>query len=204
MVLEPAAVEHDRVDAGAFARSPTSSPTALAAATVPVAPLARVRLPSSTRDATRATGDVVDHLRVDVLVGAEHREARARGGARDLLAHPAVPPLSVLTGLVRLIDVLVYFADLPALRRTRSSGVADALALVGLGLADLADVGGDLADELLVDAPDDDAGRRGTSKVMPVGRLDGDRVREADRELELVRALRHGAVADADDLELLG
>src|SRR4029453_8721084 len=39
-------------------------------------------------------------------------------------------------------------------------GVADALALVGLGLADLADVGCDLADQLLVGTLDRDAGRR--------------------------------------------
>src|SRR6476469_8913862 len=40
-------------------------------------------------------------------------------------------------------------------------GVADALALVRLGLADLADVGRHLAHELLVEALDGDTGRRG-------------------------------------------
>ena len=52
-----------------------------------------------------------------------------------------------------------YFADLPALRMHALAGVADALALVRLGLADLADVGRDLTDQLLVEAAHDDARR---------------------------------------------
>src|SRR3954451_10441248 len=35
----------------------------------------------------RAAGDVVDELGVDAAVGAEHRDARALGGAGDLRAH---------------------------------------------------------------------------------------------------------------------
>ena len=52
------------------------------------------------------------------------------------------------------------------------AGVADALALVGLGLAQLADVRGDLADQLLVDALTTPS-RVGLStvKVMPSGAL---------------------------------
>ena len=42
-----------------------------------------------------------------------------------------------------------------------------------------------------------------TLKVMPVGRRDQDRVREAERELE-VAALGRDAVTGADDLEGLG
>src|SRR5690348_2892121 len=58
---------------------------------------------------------------------------------------------------------------LPGLPEHPLVGVADALALVGLGLADLADVGGDLADELLVGAPHRDAGRRRHLEGHPVG-----------------------------------
>src|SRR4051812_3130815 len=74
----------------------------------------------------RRDGDtlhVVDHLRVDVLVRAEHREARTRRGAAHLLADP--PVASVLGDLsvlhVSCLRVSSYFADLPALRSTRSS-----------------------------------------------------------------------------------
>ena len=79
----------------ALARSPTSLPTFLAASTVAVAPPRNV---ASIVDALRerAARDVVDRLRVDVLVRTEHREARPLGGARDLLADPAVTPVAVL------------------------------------------------------------------------------------------------------------
>src|SRR5262245_31716178 len=83
-------------------------------------------------------------------------------------------------------------------------GVADALALVGLGLADLADVGRHLADELLVGALDGDAGGRRYLERDALGGVDRDRVREAELQLELRRPLGDGAVADADDLEIPG
>src|SRR4029077_4421504 len=82
------------------------------------------------------------------------------------------------------------------------AGVADALALVGLGLAELANVGGHLSDELLVEAAHGDAGRLRHLERDAGRRLDVDRMREADRDLDLLGALRLGAVADADDLEV--
>src|SRR3546814_18333699 len=99
-----------------------------------------------------------------------------------------VPLLARLSGL--LGDVL---AEVP-----------DALALVGLGLADLAYVGGDLANRLLVDAPDHYAVRSGHLEGDAGGGVDGHGMAEAKREVELGVALRSRAVADADDLELLG
>ena len=80
--------------------------------------------------------------------------------------------------------------------------VADALALVGLRRADLADLGGRLAHHLLVGALDDDLGRGGNLEGDAGARLDRDRVRVADLELE-IGALERGAVADALDLEAL-
>src|SRR5262249_54473217 len=77
-------------------------------------------------------------------------------------------------------------------------GVADALALVGLGLADLADVGRDLPHELLVGPLDRDAGGRGHLEGDALRRVDRHGVREPELELELRGPLRHGAVADAD------
>src|SRR4051794_22424336 len=80
--------------------------------------------------------------------------------------------------------------------------VPDALALVGLRRALLADVRGDLADELLGDAADDDAGRHRHLELDPVGRLDRHRMRVAEGQLE-VPALELRAVADALDLQAL-
>src|SRR3954447_11952995 len=78
--------------------------------------------------------------------------------------------------------------------------VADALALVGLRRPLLADDGGDLADLLLGVALDDHAGGHRHLEVDPLGSGDLDRVRVAERELE-VGALERGAVADALDLQ---
>src|SRR5262245_43703363 len=81
-------------------------------------------------------------------------------------------------------------------------GVADALALVRLGLADLADVGRHLADQLLVGTQHRDPGRRRDLEGDPLGRVDQDGMREAELQLDLGRALRGRAVPDVDDLEL--
>ena len=43
----------------------------------------------------------------------------------------------------------------------------------------------------------------GTTNSMPAGRLDADGVAEAELQVEGARALGRGAVADADDLEVL-
>src|SRR5689334_17939555 len=91
---------------------------------------------------------------------------------------------------------------LPGLPEHPLVGVADALALVGLGLADLADVGGDLADELLVDARHLDARRDGRGEGDALGGVDVHRVAEPQRHLEPRGRGGRGAVADAHDLEL--
>src|SRR4029453_12000667 len=88
----------------------------------------------------------------------------------------AFPSLRRLAGLAQ--DALV--------------GVADALALVGLGLADLADVGRHLADELLVGTLHGDP--RGSRHLErdALGGVDRHRVREPELQLDLRRALRDG------------
>src|ERR671918_1792471 len=78
--------------------------------------------------------------------------------------------------------------------------VADTLALVRLGLPNLSHVGGDLADELLVDALHHDAVRGGDLELDPVGWNHGHGVREANLELQ-VRLLQGGPVPDALDLQ---
>src|SRR5215471_15076127 len=96
---------------------------------------------------------------------------------------------------VRLGTLADLSADVLAL-------VADALALVRLGRTHLADLGGGLPDHLLVGALDEDLGRCRHLERDTGARLDRDRVRVADIELE-VGALERRAVADALDLELL-
>src|SRR5271155_310316 len=80
--------------------------------------------------------------------------------------------------------------------------VADALALVGLRRALLADDGGHLADGLLGDPPHDDARRLGHLELDAIRCGNRHRVRVADRQLEVL-ALELRAVADALDLETL-
>src|SRR5438874_4792595 len=78
--------------------------------------------------------------------------------------------------------------------------VTNALALVRLGRAHRANLGGGLADLLLVDSLHDYLGRRRDLKQDPLPRLDHDRVGVADVELE-VGAAERGAVPDALDPE---
>src|ERR1700710_1396816 len=94
-------------------------------------------------------------------------------------------------------------ARLPDLALDDLALIPHALALVRVGLADLADLGGDLADQLLVDTADPQAGGRLDGEGDPLGGLHRHRVAEAQGELE-VRAARLDAVTDTDDLEGLG
>src|SRR6476646_906573 len=91
---------------------------------------------------------------------------------------------------------------LPDLELDLLALVADALALVRVGLAELADVGGDLADLLLVDAADHELRRRLDLEGDALRGRDGHGVAVAEGELE-VRALGGHAVADAADLHRL-
>src|SRR5687767_9459965 len=80
--------------------------------------------------------------------------------------------------------------------------IAHALALVGLGRAIGAHLGGDLADELLVDPADHDLGLGRRRDLDALGHLVHHRMREAERKRELV-ALRLRAEAHADEGEAL-
>src|SRR5207302_3231560 len=80
--------------------------------------------------------------------------------------------------------------------------VADALALVRLGRAHLADLGGSLADHLLVDAAHDNLRRHRHLEADALARRDAHRVRVPDLQLE-VRARHRRAIADPLNLEAL-
>src|SRR5439155_21758546 len=153
---------------------------------------------------------VVDDLRVDVDVAAEHREARPRPGSLHAEADPVVALAScgAAAGDLRhrpSFNPLLLAADLAGLAGLAADllpGIAHALALVGLRLARGPDAGGDLADELLVDPDHREAGRVLELEADPRRRVDLDRVAVAQVELELLADLR-GAIAHAGDLESL-
>src|SRR5262245_11334027 len=78
--------------------------------------------------------------------------------------------------------------------------VAHALALVRVRLAQLAEISGNLADPLLVNAVHVESGRGVDLERDALGRLDQHGVAVAQRELKC-RAARDHPVADPDDLQ---
>src|SRR5829696_6822561 len=122
--------------------------------------------------------------------GADARRCRAPWRARD--GGGAASIESSCRGSCALTDLPGHVLAL----------VADALALVGLRRALLADDRRHLAHGLLGDAADDDARGHRDLEVDSLGSLELDRVRVAERQHELL-ALELCAVADALDLEAL-
>src|SRR5678816_2804227 len=118
----------------------------------------------------------------------------------------AAPRLAtcVMVFVPRSVGLLLAadLAGLAGLATDVLAGVAHALALVRLGLAGRADLGRDLADELLVDADDREAGRVLDLEGDALRGIDLDRVAVAQVELELL-AVERGAIADAGDLQAL-
>src|SRR5688500_1691953 len=112
----------------------------------------------------------------------------------DVLDVCAIPSL--------LLGLRADLAGLAGLAADVLARVLHALRLVGVGDAPAADVGGDLADDFLVDARDAELRRRLDREGDAGGRVDLDRVREAECEDELL-ALEHGTEARAADLEIL-
>src|SRR5215831_1456606 len=141
---------------------------------------------------------VVDHLRINVFRRAEDRKPHATaGGAADVAPHFRRPPQgSISDGRHRALPsfLLAFFAEDVFAR------VLDALALIGFGLAESADFGGDVADFLLVDAGDDDLGRLGYRDRDALRDRINDVVAIAELDLQVL-ALQGGAIADAADLE---
>ena len=202
VVLVAAAIEHDGVDAGSFGALSDELADLAGLHCLVTGQRAQVCLELRCLD-ERAANGVVDHLRHDVPGRARHHEARTLRRTGDLLAKP-----HMTTGpgdcLAASLDyqshrLLTSLSDLAA---DLLAGVPNTLALVRLGLADLADVRSDLANLLLVDATDRELGRalHGERDACRGGHRD--RVREAEGELEVLALGRH-AVTCSDDLELL-
>ena len=159
----PARSKTTRSTPAALARSATSRPTT-AASSVLVALRALELLLDGRGGGERPAGRVVDDLGVDVVEAAEHREARplrasppgGGGSARGacVVRRRGWRPASSCRSSVARCRLLLAadLAGLAGLAADVLARVADALALVRLGLAGRADLRGDLADELLVDA----------------------------------------------------
>src|SRR5688500_3454951 len=182
-----------------LARCATSSPTARARAVLSPSP---PRSDESSVDAdasvwpARSSTTCAGMCRVERVTTSRGRAAvpltflRTRKWRR---------PLPIRRDSEMFIGLLTRLPDLAA---DVLAGVADTLALVRLRLADLADVRGDLADLLLVDAAHDEAGRGLDLERDALGRLHRHRVAEPERELQAA-ALGDDAVADAHDLQRL-
>src|SRR5689334_4755456 len=84
-----------------------------------------------------------------------------------------------------VLIAMVSLGSLSDLADDVLAGVANALALVRLGRAPLADLGGDLADLLLARAADDDLRRLRHLERDPLGRLHRDGMAEAELHLEI-------------------
>src|SRR6478735_1424542 len=100
-------------------------------------------------------------------------------------------------------ESLAILLLLPFLAEDVLAAVLDALAFVGLGLAPATDLGGELADRLLVDPADLDRDLIGGLHFDTLGHVEIDVVAVAELQLELA-ALRLRTVADAGDLQHLG
>src|SRR5919197_394893 len=103
--------------------------------------------------------------------------------AAERLAVAVIPVLPRSSGGRLLLGA--DLAGLAGLAADLLARVANALALVRLGLARCAHARGDLADELLVDAEHGESGRVLDLEADPGGRIDLDRVAVAQVELEL-------------------
>src|SRR6185503_15775220 len=187
----------------AVARSAISLPTSFAAAMfAPVLPLSRIVF--SSDDAATSVSPFRSSMSCAWMCFDERNTERR--------ARPFLMPASLIlrrTDPVRRAVRSISFVMVPSplllltfLAEDVFAGVLHALALIGLRTTEAADLGGHLADLLLVDAGDDDFSR--------LGRRDGDALR--DRVVDVVRvaelqvellALHRRAIADAVDLELL-
>ena len=228
VIAEAGAVEDDLADAGLLGAAGDERADLLGLVALGALALAQLLL-ERRGGGQRPARRVVDDLGVDLVEAAEDRQPRPLGacppvsggcergasGGRDgglmvlaLLEPPGRGPIPGETvgwvGRGRL-EVSLLAADLAGLAGLAAddlAGVADALALVGLRLALCADAGGHVADQLLVDAGDGQAGGVLHLEGDAGRRVDLDRVAVAQVELELA-ADQLGAVADAGDLEAL-
>src|SRR6266540_2561558 len=156
----------------------------------------------------RAACRVVNQLGDQMPRGPADHESWPPWVSGDPLAHPQVPPgarrsphgCSFAGSTPRNAASHLLLPSLSDLAADLLALVSDALALVGIGLAKFAHLGGDLADLLFVDALHREPGWRLNRELDAVRRLDGDRMAEPEGELQ-VGASGLDPVTDADDLQ---
>src|SRR6185436_1389318 len=113
-----------------------------------------------------------------------------------------IRPRATTRSFARSMILPLLACSLAGLATNHFVAVLDALALVGIGLAETADLGRGLSDLLLVDAGDRDvAGLRVDRDLDSFRNREADGMRVPELEHDLA-ALDLGAVADADDVEL--
>ena len=95
-------------------------------------------------------GFIVDHLGIDLSQAAVNIQARPLGCSREILANTDMTPLRELQNEIYWLPYALYLTCLTSLAADLLFQVLDAFAFIGLGRADLADVGRHLADLLLV------------------------------------------------------
>src|SRR5690606_1216462 len=168
----------------------------------------------------RAVG--AEQLCVDVLAGAQHRQARdaqfadvraGRLGAAQACGFLVHGISSRRTAMKQVVALESPAMDDRALAEGSAScllgflandvlaGVLHALALVRLGRAEAADLRRHLAHALLVGTGDHDLGLGRGADGDALGDLEQHRVREPQRQVEVL-ALHRGAVTHAHQLEL--
>src|SRR3954447_11898310 len=174
---------------------------------------------------------VVDHLRVDMRDASEHAETRPLGSPADALALPQRDPntavlsrsylhrqsQSPIRSIANALDnrqspmifnrqsaigsLQLLGSRLPRLLLQHFPGVADALLLVGIRLAERANIGRDLTHQLPVD-PRDGYVRLLVDRHVDPGRdVEHHGMRVAECEVHLL-APDLGAVPDTDDIEI--
>ena len=174
----------------AFAFSAIAAPTACAASTFVFElspPRKRFLAASRRRRACGPSRRRRSRRRCGAACGAR-QQARALGRARDLLAQAAV---TLARAAIATLAHYFFpaFPALPSFLRTTLAFVANAFAFVRLGRAQPADLGGDLADGLLVDAVDVHLGRALDRERDALGALNDDRMRVAELRFSFSPAL---------------
>src|SRR5258708_16659008 len=201
MEHEPAAVEHDFLDACLDRALGDQAPDFLCGADIGAGlDLALDILVEGRGGGQRHALRVVDDLRIDMLGRAEDRQPGTSAGlAAEAEAKAPLAAREQLLGFWHGGPLLLAFLSADVF-----PVVLDALALVGLGLAKRADFRRHLSDLLLIRAGD------GDRRLLLA---DLDRVAFGDRELDVVAearlqievlALELSAIADAVDLEVAG
>src|SRR5687768_5852942 len=205
-----AAVEDDLRDAlrlGPLGHRLPDQPRRLAGRR-PALELALDRLLAGVGLGQGAAREVVDHLGVGVLLALVDRQARSLRGAVDPLAQPLVGARAAPVLLLQITHLASLRSNagllgpgLADLAPQHLVGVLDALALVGVGPAQAADLRRRLPDQVAVRSGDrHPVGLAVHLDLDPRRDREDDRVGIAERELHGV-ALDLGLVAHADDLE---